>query len=173
MTSRISAPPGACRGRRRSPCVCRRASRSRDPRAPSAWHFKRGFNFPASSFFRNFLELFGLQPHHLGAGAIVQLYGFVTLCEGNLGVEPSIDLLVHFFSLKQQGPKAGEMSDCGAAVFRRRAAAGETELWLLSPAPVAGGAQPVPAGVGDDGAGRLIGTDLIIAFIRRRVLPLR
>ncbi|XP_044388727.1 uncharacterized protein [Triticum aestivum] len=37
MTSRISAPPGACRGRRRSPCACRRASGSRGPRAPSAW----------------------------------------------------------------------------------------------------------------------------------------
>ena len=78
-------------------------------------HFKRGFGLPASGFFRDFLEFFGLQPHHLGAGVIVQLSGFVTLCEGYLGVEPSIDLWVRFFSLKQQGPRAGEMSECGAA----------------------------------------------------------
>ena len=45
-------------------------------------HFKRGFGPPASTFYRAFLEFFGLQPHHLGAGAIVQLSGFVTLCEG-------------------------------------------------------------------------------------------
>ena len=64
-------------------------------------HFKRGFGLPASTFFRTFLEFFGLQPHHLGAGAIVQLSSFVTLCEGYLGVEPTIDPWVRFFSLKQ------------------------------------------------------------------------
>ena len=48
-------------------------------------HFKRGFGLPARSFFRDFLEFFGLQPHHLGTGAIVQLSGFVTLCQGYLG----------------------------------------------------------------------------------------
>ena len=62
-------------------------------------HFERGFGLPASTFFRGFLEFFGLQPHHLGAGAIVQLSGFVTLCEGYLGVEPTIDLWARFFSL--------------------------------------------------------------------------
>ena len=50
----------------------------------------------------------------------MQLSGFVTLCEGYLGVEPSIDLWVRFFALKQQGPKAGEMSSCGAAVICKR-----------------------------------------------------
>ena len=34
-------------------------------------HFKCRFGLPASTFFRAFLEFFGLQPHHLGAGAIV------------------------------------------------------------------------------------------------------
>ena len=43
-------------------------------------HFERGFGLPASTFFRAFLEFFGLQPHHLGAGTVVQLLGFVTLC---------------------------------------------------------------------------------------------
>ena len=83
-------------------------------------HFKRGFGLPASGFFRDFLEFFGLQPHHLGVGAIVQLSGFVTLCEGYQGVEPSIDLWVRFFSLKQQGPRAREMYECGAAVISKR-----------------------------------------------------
>ena len=64
-------------------------------------HFERGFGLPASTFFRAFLEFFGLQPHHLRTGAIVQLSGFVTLCEGYLGVEPTIDLWARFFSLKQ------------------------------------------------------------------------
>ena len=45
-------------------------------------HFECGFGLPARTFFRAFLEFFGLQPHHVGAGAIVQLSGFMTLCEG-------------------------------------------------------------------------------------------
>ena len=86
-------------------------------------HFERGFGLPASTFFRAFLEFFGLQPHHLGAGAIVQLSSFVTLCEGYLGVEPTIDLWARFFSLKQQGPSAGEFADCATAVISKRSGA--------------------------------------------------
>ena len=47
----------------------------------------------------------------------MQLSGFVTLCEGYLGVEPTIDLWARFFSLKKQGPSAREFADCGAAVI--------------------------------------------------------
>ena len=83
-------------------------------------HFEHGFGLLASTFFRAFLEFFGLQPHHLGVGAIIQLSGFVTLCEGYLGVEPTIDLWARFFSLKQQGPSAWEFTDCGAAVISKR-----------------------------------------------------
>ena len=78
-------------------------------------HFEHGFGLPASTFFRAFLEFFDLQPHHLGAAAIVQLSGFMTLCKGYLGVEPTIDLWARFFSLKQQGSSAGEFADCAAA----------------------------------------------------------
>ena len=47
----------------------------------------------------------------------------MTLCEGYLGVEPTIDLWARFFSLKQQGPSAGEFADCGAAVISKRSGA--------------------------------------------------
>src|SRR4051812_8282658 len=53
-------------------------------------HFKHGFGLPASDFFRTFLDFFGLQLHHLGANAVLQLSGFVTLCEGYLGIKPII-----------------------------------------------------------------------------------
>ena len=86
-------------------------------------HFEHGFGLLASTFFRGFLEFFGLQPHHLGVGAIVQFSGFVTLCEGYLGVEPTIDLWARFFSLKQQGQSAEEFADCGAAVISKRSGA--------------------------------------------------
>ena len=79
-------------------------------------HFKRGFGLPASTFFHAFLSFFGLQPHHLGANAVLQLSGFANLCEGYLGVEPDVELWSPLFFLKQQGPEAGAMSDCGATV---------------------------------------------------------
>ena len=49
-------------------------------------HFERGFGLPAGKFFRDFLDTFGLQPHHLPANAILQLSAYATFSErdGNL-----------------------------------------------------------------------------------------
>ena len=44
-------------------------------------HLERGLALPVSRFFRQFLEYFELQPHHLGANSIAQLSFFATLCE--------------------------------------------------------------------------------------------
>ena len=41
-------------------------------------HFARGFGLPASNFFRAFLDLFHIQPHHLPANAIITLSCFAT-----------------------------------------------------------------------------------------------
>ncbi|KAK1607889.1 hypothetical protein QYE76_031562 [Lolium multiflorum] len=49
-------------------------------------HFDRGLGLPASSFFRRFLEYFGLQPQHLPANAFVQLSCFVAFMEGYAGL---------------------------------------------------------------------------------------
>lgn len=76
-------------------------------------HFARWFVLPASLFF---LEVFGLQPHHLGANTVVQLADFVTLCEGFLGVMLNTNLWGNLFFLNQRGVTAGTMSDCGASV---------------------------------------------------------
>ena len=51
-----------------------------------------GLGLPASSFFRSFLEFYGLQPHHLPPNTVVLLSAFVTLCEGYLGVLPTLKL---------------------------------------------------------------------------------
>jgi hypothetical protein len=63
-------------------------------------HFERGFGLPASPFFRSFLEFFGLQPHHLGANAVMVLSAFVTFCEGYIGVWPTVDTSAKFFYFK-------------------------------------------------------------------------
>ena len=52
----------------------------------------RGLGLPASSFFRSFLEFYGLQPHHLTPNTVVLLSAFVNLCEGFLGILPTIEL---------------------------------------------------------------------------------
>ena len=55
-------------------------------------HCLRGLGLPASSFFRSFLEFYGLQPHHLTPNAVVLLSAFVDMCEGFLGVLPTLEL---------------------------------------------------------------------------------
>jgi hypothetical protein len=49
-------------------------------------HFPRGFALPASDFLRQFLDHFHLQPHHIGANAMMTLAPFATLCEAYLGI---------------------------------------------------------------------------------------
>jgi hypothetical protein len=49
-------------------------------------HFRRGFVLPASNFLRQFLDHFHLQPHHIGANAMLTLSAFTTICEAYLGI---------------------------------------------------------------------------------------
>jgi hypothetical protein len=49
-------------------------------------HFPRGFALPASNFLRQFMDHFHLQPHHIGANAMMILAAFATLCEAYLGI---------------------------------------------------------------------------------------
>ncbi|KAE8772900.1 hypothetical protein D1007_55038 [Hordeum vulgare] len=67
-----------------------------------AEHFYRGFGLPASSFFAEWLQFFGLHPHNLAQNAILQLAAFVVLCEGFVGIEPRVDLWRSLFFFKQQ-----------------------------------------------------------------------
>jgi hypothetical protein len=80
-------------------------------------HCTRGFGLPASPFFRAFCEFFGLQPHHLGANAVLALASFACYCEAYVGVWPTVDLWAKFFYLRVQKAslKGQEMAACGAA----------------------------------------------------------
>ena len=55
-------------------------------------HCLHGLGLPASGFLRAFLEFYHLQPHHLTPNAVMLLSAFVTLCEGFLGVVPTLEL---------------------------------------------------------------------------------
>ena len=63
-----------------------------DERVIFCSHCLCGFGLPASGFFRSFLEFYHLQPHHLTPNAVMLLSAFVALCEGFLGVLPTLEL---------------------------------------------------------------------------------
>jgi hypothetical protein len=50
-------------------------------------HFKRGFALPVSNFFRDFLDYYELQPHHLPANVVMTLSAFAAFYEGYAGIE--------------------------------------------------------------------------------------
>jgi hypothetical protein len=82
-------------------------------------HFPRGFALPASNFLRQFMDHFHLQPHHIGANAMMTLAAFATLCEAYLGIWPNIELFRRLTYFKTQ--TAGTIPVvCGMASFYAR-----------------------------------------------------
>ena len=86
-------------------------------------HFLRGIGPPVSAFFRSWLEFYQLQPHHLTPDAVVLLSAFVTLCEGYLGVLPTLELWGEFFQSKLGTRMQGVPAQSGAFIAMRRSAA--------------------------------------------------
>src|SRR3954463_1039121 len=60
-------------------------------------HFARGFGLPLRDFAKDFLDYFGLQPHHLPANAIASLSAFISASEGYFGLCPSVHVWSKFF----------------------------------------------------------------------------
>jgi hypothetical protein len=92
-------------------------------------HFERGFGLPASPFFRYFLEILSLQPHHLPANAILMLSCFAAYCEAYLGIWPLTDLRTRYYYLRRQvipnpTQKIKDLVDCGAASIIARTNSG-------------------------------------------------
>jgi hypothetical protein len=65
-------------------------------------HFERGFSLPASDFFRDFLNTYDLQPHHIPANAVMILSAFAAFCEGYAGIEPLTQGWAKYFQLRKQ-----------------------------------------------------------------------
>jgi hypothetical protein len=65
-------------------------------------HFPRGFALPASNFLRQFMDHFHLQPHHIGANAMMTLAAFAALCKAYLGIWPNIELFRWLIYFKTQ-----------------------------------------------------------------------
>jgi hypothetical protein len=79
-------------------------------------HFPQGFALPTSSFMRQFLDHFHLQPHHLGANAMMTLAAFAALCEAYLGIWPNVELFRQLIYFKTQTAKTIPVI-CGTASF--------------------------------------------------------
>ncbi|KAK1693250.1 hypothetical protein QYE76_009947 [Lolium multiflorum] len=82
-------------------------------------HLDRGLGLPASNFFRQFLDNFGLQPHHLPANACILLSCYVAFMEAYAGLWPDIDFWSRLFYLKAQTTD-GRLRACGAASIYTR-----------------------------------------------------
>jgi hypothetical protein len=82
-------------------------------------HFPRGFALPASSFLRQFLDHFHLQPHHLGANPMMTLAVFAALCEAYLGIWPNVELFRRLIYFKTQTAETIPVV-CGMASFYAR-----------------------------------------------------
>jgi len=59
-----------------------------------------GFVILASDFFHGFLREYGIQLQHLPPNVVLQLVGFVVVCEAFLGTEPNEDLFWRAFEVK-------------------------------------------------------------------------
>jgi hypothetical protein len=82
-------------------------------------HFPRGFALPASSFLHQFLDHFHLQPHHLGANAMMTMAAFAALCEAYLGIWPNVELFRRLIYFKTQTTETIPVV-CGMASFYAR-----------------------------------------------------
>jgi hypothetical protein len=74
---------------------------------------------PTSNFLRQFMDHFHLQPHHIGANAMMTLAAFTTHCEAYLGIWPNVELFQWLIYFKSH--TAGTIPVvCGTASFYAR-----------------------------------------------------
>jgi hypothetical protein len=83
-------------------------------------HVERGLSMPPSSFFTNLLKFYGLQLHHIAPNSLVSVAGYAALCEGYLGIRPTVDLFQLFFSVWANYEDDGFLRTCGTICFLPR-----------------------------------------------------
>ena len=83
--------------------------------------FDRGFSFPPSQFMLDILKRYNAQPHNFSPNSWLYVAAHVALCEGYLGIPPSIELLEYFFQIKKESIKSkGPLALCGSISFKFR-----------------------------------------------------
>jgi hypothetical protein len=110
-------------------------------------HFERGFGLPASDFFRDLLDTYDLQPHHLPANVVMILSAFAAFCEGFADIEPFSQAWAKYFQLRNQviqeprskddPPETAQekkdrpMTQCGTATIMSRKGSDFPKIELL------------------------------------------
>jgi hypothetical protein len=79
--------------------LCRRLNPAKEL---CSLHFEWGFGLPVSDFFRDFLDTYDLQPHHIPANAVMILSAFAAFYEGFTGIEPFCQGWAKYFQLRKQ-----------------------------------------------------------------------
>jgi hypothetical protein len=64
-------------------------------------HMTRGLSFPLNPFVRGLLYTYRLQLHDFAPNSVMQMTGFVVLCEFFLGIHPHWGLWKKLFFLKR------------------------------------------------------------------------
>ncbi|KAK1615940.1 hypothetical protein QYE76_021457 [Lolium multiflorum] len=155
-------------------------------------HFERGFGLPASDFFRQFLDFYKLQPHHLPGNAIFYLSCYATYMEAYMGLRPTRETFARFYSLRinsVQGkniPKPKPPDQCGTFFYVKNTSRTDLiNLPAFDPAvPTSANWSFNPKGTHNE-TNRIIRfmkqlmkdtafcpDDIVWTFISRRVLPL-
>jgi hypothetical protein len=83
---------------------------------------EHGFAIPVPDFFCGFLHEYGIQLQHLPPNALLQLSGFVVVCEAFLGIEPNKDLFRRVFEVKTRkahGSDGGVLASVGMNIQMR------------------------------------------------------
>jgi hypothetical protein len=83
-------------------------------------HFERGFALPVSDFFRDFLDNYSLQPHHLPANMVMILSAFAAFYEGYAGIEPFAEGWEKYFQLRKQSAQEPQSKDDPPELLRKR-----------------------------------------------------
>jgi hypothetical protein len=80
-------------------------------------HIDQGLSLPPSYFIKSMLRHYRLQLHHIALNSLTIIAGFVTLCEGFLGVYPHEDLFRMYFNICHNRDSNGDLRNCGSISF--------------------------------------------------------
>jgi hypothetical protein len=83
-------------------------------------HIDRGLSLLPSYFLKGVLRDYRLQLHHIAPNSFTVIAGFVTLCEGYLGINPRGDLFRLYFNIRQNRDANGDPHNCGSVSFVSR-----------------------------------------------------
>ena len=83
-------------------------------------HLDRGLSFPPSEFFSEVIDHYGVQLHNLPPNSLLEMSAYAALCEGFLGIRPSLLLFRFYFHVRRNSITAGVPYITGTISFSLR-----------------------------------------------------